>query len=92
MRIEVDLQGNITKHEDAPIIERTKEEIEAERISLIKSKAREIITSKYSIEWQLNHPRLDEIYIEQYKWIDRIRTISNEAELNGTQLGDIVWE
>lgn len=30
MRIEVDAKGNITEHEDAPVIERTKEEIEAE--------------------------------------------------------------
>lgn len=34
MRIEVDAKGNITEHEDAPIIERTKEEIEAEILSL----------------------------------------------------------
>ena len=34
MRIEVDAEGNITKHEDAPIIKRSKEEIEAEILSL----------------------------------------------------------
>ena len=34
MRIEVDAEGNITEHEDAPIIERSKEEIEAEILSL----------------------------------------------------------
>jgi len=36
MRIEVDIDGNITKHEDAPIIQRTKEEIEAENIAEAK--------------------------------------------------------
>lgn len=34
MRIEVDIEGNITEHEDAPIIERTTEEVEAEILSL----------------------------------------------------------
>ena len=34
MRIEVDIEGNITEHEDAPIIKRSKEEIEAEILSL----------------------------------------------------------
>ena len=34
MRLEVDIEGNITKHEDAPIIKRSKEEIEAEILSL----------------------------------------------------------
>lgn len=67
-------------------------EIELVRISNIKSKAREIITSKYSIEWQLNHPRLDETYASKYDWIDNIRRISNEAETNGTKLENIIWE
>lgn len=70
---------------------RTEKEIEDIRIQLIKAKAGEIIKSKYSIEWQLNHPRLDETYLEQYHWIDNIRKISNEAELNGTALEDINW-
>lgn len=62
------------------------------RIAEIKAEAGSIIKNKYSIEWQLNHPRVDSTYAEQYAWIDRIRAISNEAEINGTQLGDIVWE
>ena len=33
MRIEVDINGTITEHEDAPVIERANEEIEAERIA-----------------------------------------------------------
>ena len=65
---------------------------EEQRIASIKAEAGSIIRNKYSIEWQLNHPRVDATYAEQYEWIDRIRAISNEAEANGTQLGDIVWD
>ena len=65
---------------------------EEQRIASIKAEAGSIIRNRYSIEWQLNHPRVDATYAEQYEWIDRIRAISNEAEANGTQLGDIVWE
>ena len=63
-----------------------------QRIAGIKAEAGSTIRNRYSIEWQLNHSRLDPTYVEQYEWIDRIRAISNEAEANGTQLGDIVWE
>lgn len=70
---------------------RTPEDVEDIRIYAIKAKAGEIIKNKYSIEWQLNHPRLDETYLEQYQWIDNIRKISNEAEANGTALEDIDW-
>lgn len=65
---------------------------EEQRIAGIKAEAGYIIRNRYTIEWQLNHPRVDSTYAEQYEWIDRIRAISNEAEANGTQLGDIVWE
>ena len=63
-----------------------------QRIAGIKAEAGSIIRNRYSIEWQLNYPRADATYAEQYAWIDRIREISNEAEANGTQLGDIVWD
>lgn len=43
MRIEVDIEGNITEHEDAPIIERTKEEIEAEMLSLKIQEAKQYL-------------------------------------------------
>lgn len=33
MRIEIDTQGNITEHEDAPIIEQSESEILAQRIN-----------------------------------------------------------
>lgn len=70
---------------------RNEEDIDIERINKIKQKAGEIIKSKYSIEWQLNHPRLDASYSEQYKWIDNIRKLSNEAETNGIALENIDW-
>lgn len=70
---------------------RTSEEIEKQRISSIKAKAEQLITAKYSIIWQLNHPRLDESCKDDYAYIDRIRDISNEAEINGTSLEDITW-
>ena len=65
---------------------------EEQRIASIRAEAGSIIRNRYSIEWQLNYPRVDATYIEQYSWIDRIRAISNEAETNGTQLGDILWK
>ena len=51
---------------------RTAEEIDNIRIQQIKAKARELITSKYTIEWQLNHPRTLPEYSEQYQYIHRI--------------------
>lgn len=62
-----------------------------ERIQAIKAKASEIITSKYSIAWQLNNPRADTAYTKDYEWIDNVREISNKAELNGTALENIDW-
>ena len=67
------------------------QQVEEERVASIKSKAEELITTKYSIIWQLNHPRLDEAYKDDYAYIDSIRDISNEAESNGTALEDINW-
>ena len=65
--------------------------IEEHRIFQIKAKASELILAKYSIVWQLNHPRTDVNYASDYAYIDRIRDISNEAEANGTALEDIDW-
>ena len=79
-------KGNI------PEPEFTEEELNYQRIQAIKAKASELITSKYSIVWQLNHPRTDERYINEYAWIDNIRAISNQAEANGTNLEDIQWQ
>lgn len=43
MRIEIDINGDVTEHEDAPIIERTKEEIEAEMLSLKIQEAKQYL-------------------------------------------------
>ena len=37
------------------------------------------------------NPRVDAKYINEYNWIDNIRRISNESELNSTSLEDINW-
>ena len=68
------------------------EQKETQRIQQIKSKAEELILARYSIIWQLNHPRVDIQYKSDYDFIDNIRRISNEAESNGTTLVDINWE
>jgi len=70
---------------------RTVYEIEEQRVSSIKAKAGEIIINRYSIVWQLNHPRTDETYKAEYEWIDKIREMFNKAELEGTALEDISW-
>ena len=79
-------EGNI------PEPEFTEEEIDEQRVSLIKANANELITSRYSIVWQLNHPRTLPEYSEQYQYIDRIREISNIAEADGTKFEDTNWE
>ncbi|WP_419767236.1 hypothetical protein [Arcobacter sp.] len=61
------------------------------RVSAIKEKAREIIEAKYPIFWQLNNPRMDSAFANDYAWIDNIRDISNNAESNGTLIDDIDW-
>lgn len=61
------------------------------RINSIKAKASEIILNKYSVIWQLNHPRTDATYTNEYAWIDNIRAISNKAESDGIDLENINW-
>lgn len=70
MRIEVDAEGNITEHEDAPVIERTKEEIEAEILSLKIQKANQYLkdtdwVDSYKIRHDLG---LELILEESSKW------------------------
>lgn len=78
-------EGNVPEPEFTP------EQLDAQRVSQIKAKASELITTKYPIIWQLNHPRTDVTYASDYAYIDSIRNISNEAEANGTALEDIDW-
>lgn len=68
-------------------------EIEKQRISLIKAKAKEVIEEKYPTYKQRNilmsGVTADISIMNEY--ITNIRNISNEAEINGTALEDIVW-
>lgn len=70
MRIEVDAKGCITEHEDAPIIKRTKEEIEAEILSLKIQEANQYLkdtdwVNSYKIRHDLG---LELIHEESSKW------------------------
>lgn len=93
MRQVVNLEtGEILELEDAPIIERPIEEIEAERIQAIKSKAGELISSKYPDYKQLNIMRTGGAELETMSaYIDSIRKISNQAEQDGTKAEDVQW-
>ena len=78
---------------NTPEPEFTEEEIEAKRIQTIKSKAGELINSKYPDYKQLNIIRTGGANLtEMTDYIDGIRTISNEAESNGTKVEDIIWQ
>lgn len=83
-------KGNI------PEPEFTDEEINQQRISLIKRKCGDIIESKYPLFKQLNITNLLDGYTQEDKtkmidFINSVRTISNKAELEGTALEDIDW-
>ena len=70
MRIEVDIEGNITEHEDAPVIEITKEEIEAEILSLKIQEANQYLkdtdwVNSYKIRHDLG---LELILEDSSKW------------------------
>lgn len=71
-------------------------ENEKQRVLLIKQEAGRIIESKYSIYKQLNITNLLEGYTTEDKtkmidFINKIRAISNKAELEGTALENINW-
>lgn len=70
MRIEVDIEGNITEHEDAQIIERTKEEIEAEILSLKIQEANQyLIQTDWINSYKIRHDLgLELILEESSKW------------------------
>lgn len=72
---------------------RTDKELEESRVSSIKAKAGEIITSRYDIIKQMNiYGEGGEAQLEMITWIKKIRDISNKAEADGTALADIIWE
>ena len=71
---------------------RTDEEIEIQRIQAIKSKAGELINSKYPDYKQLNIIRVGGAELDAMTaYIDGIRAISNKAEQDGTKVEDIQW-
>lgn len=79
-------EGNI------PEPEFTEKEIEAQRIQAIKSKASELITSKYPDYKQLNIIRVGGAELEAMTaYIDSIREISNQAEQDGIKVEDVQW-
>lgn len=95
MRIEVNIDGTITEHEDAPVIERPIEEMEAERVHAIKARAGMLIKSRYPIEKQSSAQLgiYGDVYlVEMKEYIADIIRISNEAEIDGTKVEDILWQ
>lgn len=79
-------KGNI------PEPEFTDAELDAKRIQAIKSKASELITSKYPDYKQLNIMRTGGAELETMSaYIDSIRKISNKAEQDITKVEDVQW-
>ena len=77
---------------NTPEAECTEAELEAQRIQAIKSKAYELITSKYPDYKQLNIIRVGGAELEAMSaYIDSIREISNKAEQDGTKVEDVQW-
>ena len=65
-------------------------DIEEQRVQAIKSKASEMINSKYPNYKQLNIIRVGGAELEAMSaYIDSIREISNKAEQDGTKVEDI---
>lgn len=65
---------------------------EIERIQAIKSKAGELINSKYPDYKQLNIIRVGGSELDAMTaYIDSIRKISNKAEQDGTKVEDVQW-
>lgn len=73
MRIEIDLEGNISEHEDAPIIERTKEEIEDEILSLKIQEAKQYLNKTDHKFYNGYKPKEDEDLAEMERLRDEAR-------------------
>lgn len=74
---------------------RTDDEIEEARIQSIKLTAQSLILNNYSLEKQSSSQLglYGDAYLQEMKdYIANIIRISNEAELNGTQVEDILWQ
>ena len=83
MRIEVDIEGNITEHEDAPIIERTKEEIEAEMLSLKIQEAKQYLNKTDHKFYNGYKPKEDEDLAEIEILRDEAREFIRTNKLGG---------
>lgn len=70
MRIEIDIEGNITEHEDAPIIERTKEEVQSEILSLKIQEANQyLVQTDWVNSYKIRHDLGLELILEDSsKW------------------------
>ena len=98
-RIEIDGDGNeiiipaVTETTQVPVFrDLTVDEIDEDRISSIKAKAGTLIDAQYPTYKQLNIIREDGAnLITMTDFIDNIRTVSNNAETNGTLLTDVIW-
>jgi hypothetical protein len=76
-----------------PNIDKCNEIIESNRINLIKAKAGQLIEAKYPTYKQLNIIRNggDEL-VAMGTYINAIRVISDQAEVDGTAFEDIDWD
>lgn len=70
MRIEVNIDGTITEHEDATVIERPKEEIEAEILSLKIQEANQyLVQTDWVNSYKIRHDLgLELIHEDSSKW------------------------
>ena len=89
----------IVRDEDGAIVEplglakQIADSIENVRVSSIKAKAGELINEQYPSYKQLNIIRLGGQDLEDMTaYIDGIRVISNQAEIDGTALEDVNWK
>lgn len=90
----IDINANC--YEDGKFIVkdfRTPTETNGDRVQSIKYEAQKLITSKYPDYKQLNIIRQGgEALNIMSTYIDCIRSISNRAEIDGTELLDINWK
>lgn len=83
----------ISLEEIAEMRKPSSEEIEIQRIQAIKSKAGELINSKYPDYKQLNIIRVGGAELDAMTaYIDSIREIFNKAEQDGIKVEDVQWE
>jgi len=84
--------------------ELTPEQLEEQRIAEIKQVAYEFIVERYP-EWKQRNMLAEASYLDRndpsnprileleavWEWVQRVRSVSDAAEANGTAVNDIVW-